>query len=191
MKFFNYDNVNGEILIEDESILLIREFAALLEPERNKTKEDKTGKKKLLAFKELKYIYLFFDWTSPYFNYSEQDRHNESLLDSGLTDKEFKNELFNQACKKYQELQESLLEIKLLKSAMKAVESVIFYFDNVDVFERDAVTGKPIFKTKDIIAEIKGSKDLITSLRDLEQQVKKGLEQESKLRGDVEVGLFD
>ena len=61
MKFFNYDNVNNEVLIDDENILLIREFESLMSNERNKTKEDKTGKKKLRSFKELKYLYLFFD----------------------------------------------------------------------------------------------------------------------------------
>ena len=36
MKFFIYDNVNEEIMLNDESILLIREFAALLDESRNK-----------------------------------------------------------------------------------------------------------------------------------------------------------
>ena len=191
MKFFNYDNVNNEVLIDDESIMLIREFEALNDNDRNKSKEDKSGKKKLRLFKELKYLYLFFDWASPYFSYSEQERHREALLDSGLTDDEFKDEIFNNACKKYQELQESILEIRMLKAAMRAVEEVIHYFETLDSSERDPVTGKPILKTKDIIAEIKGCKDLITSLRDLETQVKKGLEKENTLRGGIETGLFD
>ena len=191
MKFFNYDNVNNEVLIDDESIMLIREFEALNDNDRNKSKEDKSGKKKLRLFKELKYLYLFFDWASPYFSYSEQERHREALLDSGLTDDEFKDEIFNNACKKYQELQESILEIRMLKAAMRAVEEVIHYFETLDSSERDPVTGKPILKTKAIIAEIKGCKDLITSLRDLETQVKKGLEKENTLRGGIETGLFD
>ena len=134
---------------------------------------------------------MFFDWASPYFSYSEQERHKEALLDSGLTDEEFSDVTFNNACKKYQELQDSILEIRMLKAAMRAVEEVIHYFETLDSSERDPVTGKPILKTKDIIAEIKGCKDLITSLRDLETQVKKGLEKENTLRGGIETGLFD
>jgi hypothetical protein len=61
MKFFIYDSVNEEIMLNEESILLMREFSALLDEKRNKTKEDKTGKKKLRAFKEFKFLYLFFD----------------------------------------------------------------------------------------------------------------------------------
>ena len=43
MKFFVYDNVNGNVSLEDTSILLIKEFEALLEDNRNKSSADKTG----------------------------------------------------------------------------------------------------------------------------------------------------
>lgn len=191
MKFFIYDNVNGDVNIEDSSILLIREFSKLLDPARNKTKEDKTGKNKTRAFKEFKYIYLFFDWESPYFSYAEQDRNREALLDSGLTPEEFEDPTFRNACRKYEEIQDSSLDIKMLKAAMSAVDKQIFYLENVDLQERDTLTGKPIFKSKDLIAEIKGCKDLISSLRELQLQVKKGLEVESNVRGNTEVGMFD
>lgn len=191
MKFFVYDNVNGNVAIEEESLLLTLEFKNLLEESRNKCTADKTGKKKLRAFKEFKYIYLFFDWESPYFQYAEQDKHNESLKDSELTQEEFEDIKFRLACQKYQDLQNSSLDIKLLKAAMSAVEKQIFYLENVDLQERDPMTGKPIFKSKDLIAEIKGCKDLISSLRELETQVKRGLEVENSLRGGMTVGLFD
>ena len=61
MDFFVYDKENGNVGINDESILLVKELSDLFELNRNKTKEDKTGKNKTRAFRELKYIYLFFD----------------------------------------------------------------------------------------------------------------------------------
>ena len=191
MKFFIYDSVNEEIMLNEESILLMREFSALLDEKRNKTKEDKTGKKKLRAFKEFKFLYLFFDWSSPYFQYSEEDRHHESLADSGLTEEEYNDPLFREACKKYDTLQNTSLDIRLLKAAMTAVEGQIFYLEHVDLNERDPQSGKPIFKSKDLISEIKGCKDIISSLRELEMQVKKGEETENTLRGGAEAGLFD
>lgn len=191
MRFFKYDNVNGNIVIDDESILLTSEFEALLDPERNKTFVDKSGKQKTRAFKEFKYIYLFFDWSSPYFQFSDQDRHREAFKDSSLTQEEFNDPIFREACKKYDTVQNSSLDLRMLKSAMGAVEKQIFYLDNVDLQERDPVSGKPIFKSKDLIAEIKGCRDLISTLRELEMQVKKGLQTESTLRGNTEVGMFD
>ena len=191
MKFFVYDNVNGNVSLEDTSILLIKEFEALIDDNRNKSSSDKTGKKRLRAFKEFKFIYLFFDWESPYFQYTEQDKHAEAMKDSGLSDEEFDDPKFRMACQKYDEIQNSSLDIKLLKAAMNAVDNQIFYLSNVDLQERDPITGKPIFKSKDLIAEIKGCKDLISSLRELQVQVKKGLEIESNIRGNAEIGLFD
>lgn len=190
MKFFVYDNVNGSIALDDESILLIKEFEALLSDSRNKTKDDKTGKKRTRAFREFKYLFLFFDWTSPYFQFVEQDRHNEALRDSELTEEEFDDPVFREACRKYDTLQNSSLDLKMLKAAMGAVEKQIFYLENVDLQERD-INGKPVFKSKDLIAEIKGCRDLIGSLRELEVQVKRGLETESTLRGNMEIGMFD
>ena len=74
---------------------------------------------------------------------------------------------------------------------MFAVDSQIHYLQNVDLSERDPVSGKPIFKSKDLIAEIKGCKDLISTLKELEIQVKKGVVNDTKLRGDVQEGMFD
>lgn len=191
MKFFVYDNVNESLSINKEGLLVIKEFSNLLEETRNKTKTDKTGKNKERAFKEFTYIYLYLDWESPFFNYPEQDRHVIALENSNLTEKEFEDPIFRAACQKYDEIQNSNISIRLLKAAMRSVDTVIYYLENVDVNERSEVDGKPIFKTKDLITEIKGCKDLIVSLQELEKQVKKDLEPESSLRGDVEAGLFD
>lgn len=194
MKFFIYDNVNEEVMLNDESILLIKEFAALLDDERNKIKDNKpskTRKKRARAFREFKFLYLFFDWSSPYFQYSEEDKYSEALADSGLSEEEYNDPIFREACRKYDEMQNSSIEIRLLKGAMTAIEGQIFYLNHVDLNERDPQTGKPIFKSKDLIAEIKGCKDLISGLRELEEQVKKGEETPNTLRGGTVGGIFD
>ena len=74
---------------------------------------------------------------------------------------------------------------------MTSVETVIYYLSHVDVNERNPLDGKPIFKTKDLITEIKGCKDIIIGLQELEKQVKKELEPDSGLRGGVEAGFYD
>lgn len=192
MKFFKYDNVNEQVTLNQEEILLIKEFSTLMEDKRNKCPEDKTGKNKLRAYKEFAYIYLFFDWESPLSNFSEQDRNAEALNSSGLTEIQLSDPDFKNACNKYNELQESSVSIRLLKAAMMSVETVIYYLEHVDVNERNPADGKPVYKTKDLIAEIKGCKDLIDGLHELEKQVKKELETDSgKLRGDVEAGFYD
>ena len=89
MNVFNYDNVNKYLDLNEPEMLLIREFKALLDRDKTKTKTRAT--------KELTYIYLALDWKSPYSNYLEQERHEEALADSGLTEEQFNDPIFREA----------------------------------------------------------------------------------------------
>lgn len=191
MKYFSYDAKTRTVVIEDDRILVVKELRALLEPSRNICKQDKTGKMYLRAQKEFIYLYTYLDWDGPYSKYSEEDRKQAAFEDSELTEEQLDDEVFVQACIKYDELQTQALEIRLLRAAMDAVEKLVFYLSTVDPNERNPIDGKPIFKTKDIIAEIKGAKDIITSIRELEEEVKKGISSESTVRGDAKLGFYD
>jgi hypothetical protein len=191
MKYFTYDQSARSVEIADSRILAVKEFKALLEPNRNKCELDPKGTKQLLAMKEIVYMFLYLDWDSPYFTHSEEDKQLASYEDSGLTEEQLEDEIFVKACIKYNSLQTDSLNMRLLKSAMNAVEKVSYYLDSVDPNERNPLDGKPIFKTKDIIAEIKGAKDLITSLQELEAEVKKGVIMESSVRGGATLGFYD
>lgn len=182
IKVFQYDNVTGKVELNTPEILLVREFAALMDVKRNKCKEDPEGKYKLRAFREFTYIYLAIDWMSPYRDYYEQDRHQEALNDSGLTEEEFNNPEFRAACRKYKALQDETRSIKLLKAAQNTVDRFIDYFNNtIDLDERDQ-QGKPIFKTKDVMAEISSLHKVHEELVILESQVKKEISETSSIR---------
>lgn len=182
---FVYDNVNNRIELNVPEILLVREFSELIKPERNKCKEDPTGKHGLRAFREFTYIYLALCWKSPYSDFDEQERHQEALKDANLTEEEFNNPEFREACRKYRALQESNKSIKLLNAARAMVDKFIDYFNEADPLERDEQTGKPIYKVKDIQAEMKNLIDVHETLITLEAQVKKQLEASSSYRGNV------
>ena len=64
------------------------------------------------------------------------------------------------------------------------------YLDNIDFSEVD-IEGKPIHKAKDVLASIGEISKMRTQLQDLEAQHKTDLAAQSKLRGDVELGLYD
>ena len=71
MKIFVYNNATGELELNEPEVLLLREFNALWEKDRNKCKEDPTGEKLLRAFREFQYIYLAIHWNSPLRDYPE------------------------------------------------------------------------------------------------------------------------
>lgn len=191
MKFFLFDNSANDVQINTPEILLIREFAALWEPSRNKTKEDPKGSKRTRAFREFTYIWLMCDWASPYSDYTEQERHEEAMKDAKLTEKEWTDPTFRAACRKYRELQNSSRSLKLIKAAQDVVDKITDYFETLDLQERDPVSGKPIFKTKDIMAELSNVSDVIEQLKTLEVLYKREQEQDNGLMGNVEIGAFD
>lgn len=182
---FLYDNSNNRIELNVPEILLIKEFKDLMQNERNICKEDPKGQYGLRAFKEFTYIWLAIDWKSIYSDYSEQERHQEALKDSGITESEFNDPLFRAACRKYRDIQESNRSIKLLKAAQTAVDNFIDYFNSVDPLERDPTTGKPIYKVKDIMAEMSTLSKVLDELQTLEGMVKKDLTDNSNMRGGV------
>lgn len=191
MKYFEVDRSTGDLIIKDETILLIKEFKDLLQPERNIMTGDRTGDLKLLAQREFAFMYLYLDWESPYFKFPEEDKLQSAIEDSQLTKTQMQDALFIRACEKYEDLQNQIVELRLLKSCMSTVENIIYYLEHVDVNERDTQFGKPIYKTKDVIAEIKAARDLIKTVRDLEKEVKEGSQDEIGVRGGVELGLYD
>lgn len=191
MKYFEVDRSTGDLTIKDETILLVKEFKDLLQPERNIMTGDRTGDLKLLAQREFAFMYLYLDWESPYFKFPEEDKLQSAIEDSQLTKTQMQDALFIRACEKYEDLQNQIVELRLLKSCMSTVENIIYYLEHVDVNERDAQFGKPIYKTKDVIAEIKAARDLIKTVRDLEKEVKEGSQDEIGVRGGVELGLYD
>ena len=187
---FQYDNMHNRVELNMPEILLVKEFAELVKCERNICKEDPKGIKGLRAFREFTYIWLALDWKSPYSDYPEQERHKEALNDSGITEEEFNNPEFRAACRKYRQLQESNRSIKMLQAAQNTVDNFIDYFNTVvDLSERDA-NGKPVFKTKDIIAEISSLSKVHEELKILEGQVKKEMMDTSSIRGGATDGFL-
>lgn len=191
MKFFLFNNATNEIIINEPEVMLVKEFAALWEPSRNKTKKDPKGLKRTRAFRELAYIWLMCDWSSPYADYAEQERHEECLKDANLTEKEWSDPTFREAVRKYRDLQNSSRSLKLIKSAQQVVDKIIDYFDTIDLQERDPVTNKPVYKVKDVMSEMNTVSEIVEELKQLEILYKKEQEQESGLMGNIEAGAFD
>nr|WP_303661476.1 hypothetical protein [Bacteroides intestinalis] len=187
---FQYDNMHNRVELNMPEILLVKEFSELVKCERNICKEDPKGIQGLRAFREFTYIWLAIDWKSPYSDFSERERHQEALNDSGITEEEFNNPEFRAACRKYRQLQESNRSIKMLQAAQNTVDNFIDYFNTVvDLSERDA-NGKPVFKTKDIISEISSLSKVHEELKILEGQVKKEMMETTSIRGGATDGFL-
>lgn len=188
MKVFIFEN--QKLTLNKEEILLVSEFAELWDTNRNKGDGDVRGYEKKRAFKEFTFIYLMYDWDSPYKFFSEKERKQASIEDSTLNDKQLSDIKFIAACTKYQAMQDTQM-VKLLRSAYRAVDEVRLHYELIDLQERDG-DGKPIFNAKQLLDSLGGLGKTIESIEKLEEVVRKQRESGGKaLRGDVEPGLFD
>ena len=179
------------IEINKAEVLLVKEFNDLFTVKFNTNEPgDKEGRKRLRAFKVLSYIYLVYDWKSPYAEYSLKERHIDALKDANLAEEVVKDELVVKAIEKYLSLQDTRV-LKLLKSAYLLVDKLRHHFETLDLEERDPITGKPVFNAKDVMMNLNSLAKTVDSLKQLEYQVKKEKEAEKSLRGDVEPGMFD
>lgn len=191
MQIFIFDNATNSLRIDDYSILLVKEFAKLWEPERNKCKEDKKGELRLRAHKELTYIYLVLDFKSPYFQYKEADKHVAAMADSEMTEDMLKDEVFLAAFRKYKEIQDSDPILSLIKTAYNTLFKLQVFLDNIDFEEDKDNEGRLLYKPKEIFDSISSIAIMRTKLQELEITHKKNLAAANKVRGDSEMGLYD
>ena len=177
MNVFNYDNLNKQLEINEPEIFLVREFKALAERDKER------------AFKELTYIFLALDYKSIYSQYTEYERHEEALSDSGITEEMFNDPLFREACRKYRSLQDSNKSIKLLNAARNAADQFVDYFETIiDLNERDQ-NGKPVFSAEKVMKEMAQLSKVHEQLALLESQVKQEMEVQSSTRAGVSEGF--
>lgn len=189
MTIFTYDQVRMELILNEPEILLVKEFSELWSNERNITKSDSKGINKTRAFREFAYMYLMIDWQSHYAEFNECERNEAAKSDSGITEEEFNDPLFRAACRKYREIQNSSRSVKLVRAAQSKADELIDYFnEGSDLTERDQVTGKPIFKAKDIMGEMALVGKVLDELDALEERVKKKSKATSGLRAGATDG---
>lgn len=181
MNIFNFNNLTKQLEINEPEILLVREFKSLAERDKSYNKDR--------LIRELSYIFLAIDWKSPYSQYSEHERHDEAIADSGLSENEFNDPIFREACRKYRRLQDSNKSIKLLDAAKRAADQFIDYFDTiVDLNERDN-NGKPVFSAEKVMKEMANLHKVHEELVTLEDQVKKELTEQSTIRAGATDGF--
>lgn len=181
MNVFNYDNLNKQLEINEPELLLIREFKALLDRDKTNHKDKAT--------RELTYIYLAIDWKSPYSQFSELERHQEALSDANITEEEFNDPIFREACRKYRNLQDSNKSIKLLEAARNAADQFVDYFETiVDLNERDQ-NGKPVFQAEKVMKEMAQLNKVHEQLAELEKMVKRELTEQSSIRANATEGF--
>ena len=131
------------------------------------------------------------DFKSPYLEYIEQDRHEASMSDSGLSEDEWNDPDFRAACRKYIEIKDSSRILSLIKTAFRTLEKMRLFFYTIEFTDVDG-NGKYLNDPKKILESIGQIGKMNDYLKELEINYKKDqMASSTKFRGDAEIGLDD
>jgi hypothetical protein len=180
MKLF--DIVNGKVVMNPQT-LAMPEFRYLWDRDDDIDKDN--------AVREISYVVFLCDESlaNPYRAYKEGDRE-EVLLRDFIKEKKWKaDKHIEAAIKKYLEATQTT-NSRLLKSAKNAAEKLAGYFDMIDFNEVDK-DGKYLFSAKELASNLAAVGNIVKSLHQLEEMVKKEQLETNTVRGGGEIGFYE
>jgi hypothetical protein len=167
-----FDLKDNQVVIKPES-LLIYPFSELWKRDKSKTKESAT--------KDIKYVWFYCDFDSPYFNY-EDDERALLIKEQVLEDTKYKtDELVNKSIERYKELHLTP-SMRMLDAAYTAIFKMDKYFKDID-FDNDDIDKVQ----KAIIAMPK----MIQSINESKELCKKEQAATERVKGNAEINMFE
>lgn len=197
-RLFTYNPYNGEFYIDMNSLKLTKEFYELwLLCKEQCGCSDVNDENVIVGNQDAiqkyndycKYIYLTSAWSSPYFDYVDDTKISSALNDSGLELDDIKNDIVDKAISKFNEIQSQDRNYRLLNAAKTQIDDLITYFEIKGKLETK-VDGKPVYKSKDILDEIKKIGEVSDYLDRTEERVKKGEATQSNIKGGATEGFI-
>jgi hypothetical protein len=172
-------------------ISIIPEFRALLARDKGGP-GDGSGKYKKKATREFTFIFLMYDFHSPY-EHEPYDRRLELSLDnSGLTGKQVdleNDEEFQAAVEKYKDmLANSSKTLQRLRSFKAAMDSQDAFLLSIDYNER-TINGGLVHNMKTQQEAMVNVPKLMTALQEIENKVKAEMNENIDMRGNAEKGF--
>ena len=166
------DLVEDKIVITPEC-LCISPFSELWNADKTKAKS--------VAINQIKYVWFYTDYASPYFQQPELTR-SKMIITDVVKDKDFKVTSDILACiNKYKELNYTPA-IKMLEAANVLTGKMEAYFKEVDLATVDVKKVTEIFSNMP---------KYIESLKSAEKKCMEELSDGIKVRGNAKLGLFE
>jgi len=181
MKIFNF--VNYEVVV-DPIAWTLQPFRAILDKYKKKDK--------YYAVLEMAYVYFASDWRSDYSTIVNINERKEKILSEVFIkdrDKLKINATTDLAIDFYKEKQETI-SMGLYEDAKLAVNKIRDYFKTVDLTLMDD-QGKPLHDISKLTKAISDTATIVGKLKELENAVKKEVEEASNYKGITEIGVFE
>ena len=169
-------------------LTMIPEFRRLLARDKGGP-GDGSGKYKKQAQREFTFIYLMYDFRSPYENWATHLREEQSLKDAGIERGRMMSDgdLWAAISKYKKLLDEASISLKSYRKHKNSAEDLDNYIEHMDLTERTQ-GGAKVYSVKEKQEAINGMPKVHETLRKWEQSVKEELSGETGLRGEAEKG---
>lgn len=180
-----YDIVNGKVEM-NASALSVPEFRKLWD-------RDKSGEHDK-AHAEISYVVYLCDESvnNPYRRYRSQVREQTLLKDyiyPKLGKKWKPDKIVKNAIKKYEEATQTT-NSRLLAKAKSGAEKLADYFENID-FSEIGEDGKSKYSATELARNLSAVGNIVKSLNQLSEIVKKEQMESSTVRGGGEIGFYE
>lgn len=163
-----------------DSKIVISPEALCISPFSDIWLNDKT-KDKTLATNQIKYIWFYSDFNSPYYVHPELDRHNMILSDI-IKDKKFEiTDIIKKGIDKYKELNNSPA-LQAVDAGYVLMDKIHTYFKDIDLSTVDAK------KVMDMFINMPKA---ITALNEARRNVYSEQTSGVRVRGNADVGMFE
>lgn len=177
--------VEDGMVYPNEETLLIEPFKDIWERDRTRNKNK--------AKEEFAYIEFMSSMkkSNPYRNYPE-DRKEKIITEAVINTPNWKpDKKVKYGIEVIREFQQNAsTTYNYLMSAKKAIESMMDFYNNVDLGERNFKTGNPIYKPKDVTGAINDLERNMINIRSLEKKMQEELIEETRNKSDKEVSWF-
>jgi hypothetical protein len=191
--------LEGYYPVFNPEVRMFTQFKKILERDKGKNsdrgfyeKGDADGRRKILATKELAFIYWYCDPRSSYVeSYQDLDLRAEKvkvLLDLPSAWKI--DDVVQAAISFYLEEIENDFDVMYLNAAVSATEKTLKYLQNVDYDMRD-IKGNLLYKPEQVQKVIKEAGGVLESLKSLREKAFKKASLAAKIRGGGEIGMFE
>jgi len=175
---FEFDE-DFNIVIKPQ-ILILKAFKAIMDKYKNKH----TG------IVELNYIAFLLHPKSDFNDIRDEAERSETILESMHGGKDIKIDSITEEAIVFYKSRMHTTKTNFLDAALDTLDKTTRYLEKVDYDSVDS-KGNPAYKPKEVMDIITQSPKLMSSIKELEEQVRKDAEVESSLRGSGKKGVYE
>ena len=184
MNLFIIDKQTNEVVVNSAWIKLIPEFRDLFQKKGNKIHFQQESR----GIKRLTFIYFMLDFSSPIADWEDEKRLQEALKFSQLPKEEAETDIMIKALAVYKRLQqESCRPLKTYRAALKGLDAMDDYLENVDFTQTDK-QGKLLYTPNEFTQNMSIINKAYDELNKLRRKIEEELSGAKTIRGKASLG---